>query len=179
MQTVGSFLTEWTTAERNGDTGTLETLLTGDFTAVGSLGFILPKPAWLARHRQGDLTYQSFGLAEVQTRVLGGAAVVTARNNIRSSYQGHPLPEALRATLALVSDAGRWQLAAIHRASSPAPLARRPSPGGSCKTHARTREIHIESSCSGHWPGRRGPIKTEAVGRNLVPGAGRELCGDI
>jgi ketosteroid isomerase-like protein len=114
MQAIDSFLTEWTTAERNGDTGALETLLTSDFTAVGPLGFILPKGAWLARHRQGDLAYESFGVTEVQDRLLGDAAVVTARNNTRGTYQGHPIPAAVRATLVLVSDADRWKLAAIH-----------------------------------------------------------------
>jgi ketosteroid isomerase-like protein len=114
MPTIDSFLTEWTTAEGAGDTEKLGALLTGDFTAVGPLGFIHPKAAWLARHRQGDLAYQAFGLDEVQARVYGGAAVVTARNNTRGSYQGHPIPEAVRATLTLISDTGSWKLAAIH-----------------------------------------------------------------
>ncbi len=81
---------------------------------MGPLGFILPKAAWLARHRHGDLAYQEFSLDEVQTRLLGGTAVVIARHTARGSYQGHPIPEAVRATLTLVSDAGQWKLAAIH-----------------------------------------------------------------
>jgi ketosteroid isomerase-like protein len=61
------------------------------------------------------LTYQDFSLDEVQVRPAGqDAAVVTARNNTRGSYQGHPIPEATRATLVLVSDGGRWRLTAIH-----------------------------------------------------------------
>lgn len=71
------------------------------------------RPGWPAT-RQRDLTYDSFGLAEIQARVHGGAAIVTARNNTRGSYQGLPIPEATRATLVLVSDAGHWQLAAAH-----------------------------------------------------------------
>jgi ketosteroid isomerase-like protein len=114
VQAIESFLSGWATAERDGDTATLQTLLTSNFTAVGPLGFILSKQAWLARHRQGGLTYDSFGLAEAQTRVLGDAAVVTARNTTSGAYQGHPLPGAVRATLVLVSDSGNWRLAAIH-----------------------------------------------------------------
>jgi hypothetical protein len=45
--------------------------------------------------------------------VLGDTAVVTARNNTSGAHQGHPLPEAVRATLVLVSDSGNWRLAAI------------------------------------------------------------------
>ena len=89
---VEGFLSEWASAERAGDTAKLETLLTEDFTAVGPLGFILPRQGWLARHRDGDLTYQTFTVDEIQARLLGEAAVVTARNNTRGSYRGHPVP---------------------------------------------------------------------------------------
>jgi ketosteroid isomerase-like protein len=115
MQATEEFLSEWAAAEGAGDARTLETLLADGFTAVGPMGFILPKQAWLARHRSGDLSYQEFGLDEVQARPVGpDAAVVTARSNSRGSFQGHPVPESLRATLVLASSAGRWQLAAIH-----------------------------------------------------------------
>jgi ketosteroid isomerase-like protein len=111
---VQTFLDEWTAAERSGDTESLQLLLTEDFAGVGPLGFILPKQAWLARYRQGDLTYDSFGLAEIQTRILGDAAIVTARNNVQGSYQDHPVPEASRVTLVLARNVGYWRLAAAH-----------------------------------------------------------------
>ena len=111
---IDSFLGQWSAAEQAGDTGQLDALLTSDFAGIGPLGFILPRQAWLARHRSGDLRYDSFGLTEVEACVYGQAAVVTARNNTRGSYQGHPIPQASRATLILVGDAGDWQLAAIH-----------------------------------------------------------------
>jgi ketosteroid isomerase-like protein len=115
MRDADAFLTGWAAAERDGDAGTLESLLSEGFTAVGPLGFILPRAAWLARHRSRDLTYQQFSLDEVQSRPIGDdAVVVTARSNTRGSYQGHPIPEATRATLVLAREAGSWKLAAIH-----------------------------------------------------------------
>ncbi len=115
MQTIDTFLTDWAAAEAGGDAAALDTLLTDDFTAAGPLGFVLPKQAWLARHRPGGgLSYDSFTLAEVQTRLLGDVAVVTARNDQPGSFQGHPIPEAVRATLVLTREADRWRLAAIH-----------------------------------------------------------------
>jgi ketosteroid isomerase-like protein len=113
MQAIEDFLAEWAAAEQAGDSATLDRLLADGFTAVGPLGFILTKEAWLARHH-GGLSYQTFSLSEVHARTLGGTAIVTARNDTRGSYQGHPIPEAVRATLTLVGDQGRWRLAAIH-----------------------------------------------------------------
>lgn len=115
MQATEEFLAEWAAAEQVGDISALDRLLADDFTAAGPLGFILPKQAWLARHRSRDLTYQDFSLDEVHGRPLGQDAVmVTARINVRGSYQGHPIPEATRATLVLAGGPGRRQLAAIH-----------------------------------------------------------------
>jgi hypothetical protein len=110
---IHAFLSEWTTAERTGDVEMLATLLTDDFSGVGPLGFVLPRPAWLDRHRQG-LTYEQFGLEEIDIRLYGEVAVVGARANARGAHQGRPLPESLRVTLVIAS---RWEavrLATVH-----------------------------------------------------------------
>jgi ketosteroid isomerase-like protein len=111
---LDSFVAEWTNAERTGDVSTLDTMLSDDFVGVGPLGFTLPKPAWLARHQQGDLKYETYALDERQTRVHGDSALITGRQVARGTYQGSPTPEAVRATLSLVNEDGRWQLAGIH-----------------------------------------------------------------
>jgi hypothetical protein len=130
MQATEEFLTEWAAAERAGDTGALETLLADGFAAVGPLGFILPRQAWLARHRSCDLIYSDFSLEEVHARPLGqDAVVVTARNNTRGSYQGHPIPQATRATLVLAGSGSRWQLAAIHMSFIAGTPGAPPTPG--------------------------------------------------
>jgi ketosteroid isomerase-like protein len=111
---IQAFLSDWASAEQAGDANTLDKLLADDFTAVGPLGFILPKPAWLGRHRSGDMRYETFSVDDPQVRQLGPVAVVTATNNARASYRGHPVAEALRATLVLTAADRGWQLAAIH-----------------------------------------------------------------
>ena len=65
MNEITTFLTAWADAERDRDTEFLEANLTDDFVGVGPLGFQLPKPAWLARHRGDDLRYEMFDLDEV------------------------------------------------------------------------------------------------------------------
>ncbi len=123
-----AFLSEWTTAERAGDAETLATLLTDDFCGVGPLGFILPRPAWLDRHRQG-LSYEQFSLEEIQIRLYGDVAVVTARNSARGAYRGQPLPEALRATLVIASNSQAVRLAVVHMSFIPGTPGSPPMPG--------------------------------------------------
>jgi hypothetical protein len=111
---IDAFLTAWTTAEQAGDTDTLEQLLTAGFYGVGPLGFILPRAAWLARHHSGDLAYTAFGLDQIQAASHGEVTVITTRHTTAGTYQGHPIPEAARATLVIVTDHGTRKLAVIH-----------------------------------------------------------------
>ena len=134
---IQTFLDRWAAAEQAGDTRQLDALLVGDFAGIGPLGFTLPRQAWLARHRSGDLRYDSFGLAEVQTRSYGQAAVVTARTNSPGSYQGHPIPEAARATLVLASEDGTWRLAAVHLSFIAGTPGAPPLPGAASRPEAQ------------------------------------------
>lgn len=114
MQAIDDFLAQWTAAERAGDTTTLDAQLTDDFVGVGPLGFTLPKAAWIGRYRGNGLSYDRFDLDELQTRIHDGMAVITARQNQQGTAQGHPLPEAARATLVLTEEDGAWRLAGVH-----------------------------------------------------------------
>jgi ketosteroid isomerase-like protein len=115
MTDIDELLAEWTTAERVGDAAALDKLLADDFVGVGPLGFTLSKREWLDRH-DGGLRYEAFGLEEVQVRGrgYGDATVVVARQVGQGTYQGNPVPGALRASLLLVRQAGRWRLAGNH-----------------------------------------------------------------
>lgn len=111
--TLSGFLSDWSRAELAGDAGALGGLLADDFTGVGPLGFQLSKPDWLARFGQG-LQYDDFQLADAVTRVYGDAAVVTAREVVRGSHAGNPIPSETRVTLLVVRQPEGWRLAAIH-----------------------------------------------------------------
>jgi ketosteroid isomerase-like protein len=136
MTAIDDLLTDWAAAEGHGDVATLDRLLTDDFAGIGPLGFVLPKPAWLARF-QGGLRYDRFELEEIQPRHYESAAVVTARQIGQGTLGGDPLPfETLRATLTLICREDRWRLAAIHMSfvagtpgAPPLPAVRRPAAG--------------------------------------------------
>jgi ketosteroid isomerase-like protein len=115
---VRDVLSRWAEAEQAGDPRAIGPLLTDDFVGIGPLGFALPKPAWVGRHASGDLHYERFTVDDVEVRDHGDIALVTATHHARGDFSGTPLPEALRASLALVREPGDgedgWRLAGLH-----------------------------------------------------------------
>jgi len=103
----------WATAELRGDTAFLESTLTDDFIGIGPLGFMLTKQEWLARHRSGDLKYESFNLDEVKVRVYNDAAILTGRQVQHAAYRGNPIQGQFRITLVFVQLQGQWRLASL------------------------------------------------------------------
>jgi Domain of unknown function (DUF4440) len=103
----------WATAELRGDTAFLETRLTDDFIGIGPLGFMLTKQEWLARHRSGDLKYESFNLDEVKVRVYNDAVILTGRQVQNAAYRGNPIQGQFRITLVFVQQQGQWRLASL------------------------------------------------------------------
>jgi len=111
---IDVLLMAWADAERRCDAAATDTLLTDDFVGIGPVGFMLPKQAWLQRHTSGTLHYDELGLDEVTTRVYSDSAITVARWNARGTAQGHPLPEASRASLMSVRTDAGWRIAGIH-----------------------------------------------------------------
>jgi ketosteroid isomerase-like protein len=103
----------WATAELRGDTTFLERILTDDFIGIGPLGFMLTKQEWLARHKSGDLKYESFSLDEVKVRVYNDAAILTGRQAQKATYRGNSIPGQFRIMLVFVQQQGQWQLASL------------------------------------------------------------------
>ncbi len=103
----------WASAELRADTAFLERTLAEDFIGIGPLGFMLTKQEWLARHRSGDLKYESFGLDESKVRAYNDAAILTGRQIQSAAYRGNPMPGQFRTTLVFVQQQGQWRLASL------------------------------------------------------------------
>jgi len=109
---IRAFATQWAAAEEMNDTTTLDHLLNEDFIAVGPLGFVLNKAAWLERYRSGDLKNRNFALDDFSVRGYGDFAVAIARHTQETIYKGRPAGGVFRATLILKrgSSAEDWRL---------------------------------------------------------------------
>lgn len=96
-------LTTWTTAEREGDAGTLDTLLADDFVGIGPVGFVLDKPAWVGRFQHG-LRYDRLDLDELAVHRHGSTAIVVAHQHAVGDSGGTPVPSDTRVAFTIVTD---------------------------------------------------------------------------
>jgi uncharacterized protein (TIGR02246 family) len=110
--TVEQLVSKWAAAQLAGDAGTLEQMITDDFTVIGPRGFILGKQEWLAGFITGDLKFESLDWSESKVRMFGDSAIVTGRDKQRVTYQGQPQAMDLRAMLVFVKQRDEWRLAA-------------------------------------------------------------------
>ena len=119
-------MVEWATAELRADTAFLERTLADDFIGVGPLGFMLAKHEWLARHRSGDLKYDSLELDAVTVRMYNQATVVIGRQVQNAAYRGNSIPGQFRITLVFVHQQEQWRLAHLQLSTigQPPPFAR-------------------------------------------------------
>lgn len=113
-QEVARLANAWATAELHGDVAFLERTFADDFIGIGPLGFMLTKQEWLARHRSGDMQYDSFNLDEITVRVYNEAAVLIGRQSQDASYRGNSINAQFRITLVFVEQQGQWKLASLH-----------------------------------------------------------------
>jgi Domain of unknown function (DUF4440) len=108
---------DWAKAELDGDVGSLEEILAGDFVAVGPRGFVLTRVQWIDRHETGSLRYGSFGLDEAEIRSYGEAAIVVCRQTAAGVYEDdngrYDIDESFRATLVFVVQDGGRRLAGL------------------------------------------------------------------
>lgn len=108
------FIQSWAKAEEEGDTGMLEKILSDDFLAVGPFGFLLNKSEWIERLTSKKLQYEKFAVDEVTTRFFDNIAVVIAKQTQIGTYEGNPIPGALRITLILHKVQDDWQMVGQH-----------------------------------------------------------------
>ena len=89
-------------------------LTTDDFKLVGPLGFVLDKPVWLRRYRDGGLVTSRLDWRDVDVRVYGPAAVAIGVQDQDARFRDNVRNGAFRGTHLYVLDGEEWKLAGIH-----------------------------------------------------------------
>ena len=122
--TLDQRIDTWVDAEIAGDTDALDALATDDLVLVGPFGFVLDRPAWLDRYRDGGLLTTGLTFTDRQVRDLGEVAIVIGVHEQKASYAGRPNDGRFRVTQIWTASDGPPMLAGLHVSQITAPPGR-------------------------------------------------------
>ncbi len=97
------------------DLEAFDRLMADDFTHTNQSGKFRTKAEWLANHKPGRSAYDAFEVDDLDVRVYGDAAVVTARSTPKGrTSTGEPITGQFRFLRVWARRDGRWQAVAFH-----------------------------------------------------------------
>ncbi|MGH8245597.1 MAG: nuclear transport factor 2 family protein [Gammaproteobacteria bacterium] len=105
---------EWDRAMVGNDPEEIGRYMADDWTITGSDGGVSDKATFLALVKSGALTHDVMESHDMDVRVYGDAAVVTARGVSGGKYQGQPFREVERVSCVFVRQNGRWRCVLTH-----------------------------------------------------------------
>jgi ketosteroid isomerase-like protein len=97
-------------AQTSGDLKALDALLGDDLVYTHSSAAVDSKASYVESMRSGALKYQTIEPRDLQVRVFGTTAVITAAAHITAVSKGQPVDNQLRYTDVWVLRDGRWQM---------------------------------------------------------------------
>jgi ketosteroid isomerase-like protein len=104
----------WDRAMMENDPDAIGRYMADDWTIIGSDGSVGEKATFLALVASGALSHDVMTSEEVQVRVYGDTAVVTARGVSGGQYQGRPFREVERSSCVFVRQQGQWRCVLTH-----------------------------------------------------------------
>jgi ketosteroid isomerase-like protein len=97
-----------------GDIGALDRILAPAFVYTNASGEMTDKAAYLRRMTNPSVKWISQDLSDVQVRLSGDTAVLTAAVHDRASFDGQPLDAKFRSTFVYVRNPSGWHCVAGH-----------------------------------------------------------------
>ena len=104
----------WDRAMVTNDADAIGRYMSDDWAIIGSDGRIIDRDRFLFVVRSGMLTHDVMESHEVNVRVYGDAAVMTARGISGGMFQGNAFREVERVSCVFVRQEGKWRCVHTH-----------------------------------------------------------------
>lgn len=108
-EAVAKLEKDWADASKAGDAKKVEEQLSDDFTLTGPTGAMLDKERYVSDICDHTLVLDSVKLDDVNVRIYGNAAVVTATLAISGKHGDFDLTGSYRITDTLIKTNDKWQ----------------------------------------------------------------------
>lgn len=107
-------MTDLFAALNRGDAEAAGRIYTDDYQIVMENGVTVTKAQRIEAMKSGSLKFQSVAFHDLRIRQYGNAAVATFRNTGKSTAFGGEQEVSSVATVTLIKNGGRWQVASAH-----------------------------------------------------------------
>ena len=105
---------EWDRAMVENDAEAIRRYMAEDWMIIGSDGSVGDKPTFLQLVESGTLSHDEMASDDINVRVHGDTAVVTARGVSGGKYQGQAFREVERSSCVFVKQQGQWRCVLTH-----------------------------------------------------------------
>ena len=119
-----AFAIDWDRAMIENDAEAIGRYMADDWTIIGSDGSVGDKATFLGLVKSGALSHDVMESADLNVRVYGDAAVVTARGLSGGKYQGRTFREVERVSCVFIRQQGEWKCVSTHLSLIARPEAR-------------------------------------------------------
>jgi ketosteroid isomerase-like protein len=105
---------DWDVAMIRNDADEIGRHMADDWILIGSDGRTIDKAAFLAVIKSGELSHDVMESEDVQIRVYGSAAIVTASGVSAGKFRGYPFRELERQSNMFIREGSRWRCVLTH-----------------------------------------------------------------
>lgn len=105
---------EWDRAMVENDPEAIGRFMADDWTIIGPDGSVGDKAAFLGLVKSGELSHDVMESEDLEVRVYGDTAVVTARGVSGGLYRGQAFREVERSSCVFVRQEGQWRCVLTH-----------------------------------------------------------------
>jgi len=105
---------DWDAAMIRNDADEIGRYMAEDWILIGSDGRTIDRAAFLAVIESGELSHDVMESEDVQIRVYGSAAIVTASGVSAGKFRGHPFREVERQSNMFIRQGSTWRCVLTH-----------------------------------------------------------------
>jgi putative cofactor-binding repeat protein len=120
VEELKSLESEWARAFVNNDAETIGRYMADDWSVISPDGNVIDKATFLGLIKSGMLTHKVMKADDLNVRVYGDTAIVTAKSTSKGKFNGQSFSELERSSDVFVKQTGQWRCVLTHLTRIPA-----------------------------------------------------------
>jgi ketosteroid isomerase-like protein len=110
VRTIQHLELQWRTAQLNGDTAVMSSMLSDDYLGISGDGTLATKAETIAAVKSGAVRFTQMNVSDVKIRIYGTTAVVVSKAQVKGTKDGESISGVYRYTRVYHRVNGIWKI---------------------------------------------------------------------